>query len=165
MADIDVSSSRCAGYVVMVLSGELDIRQATPLSRALSAAAATGSPVIVDLRELTLIDCSVLGALVYARQRALHAGGDLTLAAAGHSVLRLLSLTGLIDWLPAFASVDEAANGNGKPLRPKGLAGGRGSMPRARPHQSGVLAHMQPDRGASRAGPDLDQVADLLNDP
>jgi anti-anti-sigma regulatory factor len=49
MADIDVSSSRCAGYVVVALRGELDIRQATPLARALSAAAASGSPVIVDL--------------------------------------------------------------------------------------------------------------------
>jgi anti-sigma B factor antagonist len=109
MADIDVSSSQCAGCAVVMLRGELDIRQATPLARGLSAAAATGSPVIVDLRELTVIDCSALGALVYARQRALHAGGDLTLAAPGPPVLRLLSLTGLNDWLPVFASVDEAA--------------------------------------------------------
>lgn len=58
MADIDVSSSRCAGYVVVVLRGELDIRQATPLARALLAAAASGSPVIVDLGGLTVADCS-----------------------------------------------------------------------------------------------------------
>ena len=109
MADIDVSSSQCAGCVVVMLRGELDIRQATPLARALSAAAGTGSQVIVDLRELTVIDCSALGALVYARQRALYAGGDLTLVAPGPPVLRLLSLTGLNDWLPVFASVDEAA--------------------------------------------------------
>jgi hypothetical protein len=49
MADIDVSSSRCAGYVAVALRGELDIRQATPLARALSAAAASGPPVIVEL--------------------------------------------------------------------------------------------------------------------
>jgi anti-sigma B factor antagonist len=81
MADIDVSSSRCAGYVAVALRGELDIRQATPLARALSAAAASGPPVIVDLGGLTVMDCSALGALVFARQRALQAGGDLMLAA------------------------------------------------------------------------------------
>jgi anti-sigma B factor antagonist len=125
MADIDVSSSQCAGCVVVVLRGELDIRQATPLARALSAAAASGSPVIVDLGGLTFIDCSVLGALISARQRALHAGGDLMLAAPGQPVLRLLSLAGLIDWLPVFASLDQAVNGNGRSLAHGRLAGGK----------------------------------------
>jgi anti-sigma B factor antagonist len=115
VADIDMSSSRCAGYVVVTLHGELDIGDATRFARALSAAAASGSPVIVDLAELALADCSSLGVLVYARQQALRAGGDLLLAAPEGPVLRLLSLTGLIGWLPVSASVEEAANGEGGP--------------------------------------------------
>jgi anti-anti-sigma regulatory factor len=69
------------------------------------------------------MDCSVLGALVCARQRALRAGGDLMLAAPEQPVLRLLSLAGLIDWLPVFASLDQAVNGNGRPPAPGRLAG------------------------------------------
>jgi anti-anti-sigma regulatory factor len=71
------------------------------------------------------MDCSVLGALVSARQRALHAGGDLMLAAPEQPALRLLSLAGLIDWLPIFAGLDQAVNGNGRPLAPGRLAGGQ----------------------------------------
>ena len=109
MADIDVSSSRCAGYVVVALHGELDVCDATRLARALSAAAAPGAPVIVDLAGLALSDCSGPGALVYARKRALQAGGDLLLAAPERPMLRLLSLTRISGWLPAFASVEGAA--------------------------------------------------------
>ena len=118
MADVDVSSSRCAGCVLVALRGELDICDATRLARALSAAAAPGSPVIVDLAGLTLADCSGLGALVCARKQVLHTGGDLLLAAPERPVLRLHSLIGVIDWLPVFASVDEAASGDGRPPAP-----------------------------------------------
>jgi hypothetical protein len=45
------------------------------------------------------------------------------LAAPEQPVLRLLSLAGLIDWLPVFASLDQAVSGNGRPLAPGRLAG------------------------------------------
>jgi anti-sigma B factor antagonist len=115
VADIDASSSRCARFIVVALRGELDVCDAAPLMRALSAAAAPGPPVIVDLAGLTLSDRSGLGALVYARKRALQAGGYLLLASPERPVLRLLSLTGLIGWLPVFASVEVAAAGSQRP--------------------------------------------------
>ena len=125
MADIDVSSSRCAGHVVVALRGELDVTDATRLARALSAAAAPGSRVIVEVAGLTFLDCSGLGALTYVRKRALQAGGDLLLAAPERPVLRLLSRIGLLDWLPVFASVEQAANGNGRRLTRDWLARAR----------------------------------------
>lgn len=51
MATFDVSSSRFPGHVVVSLGGELDICGATRVGRALSAAAASGSRIIVDLAE------------------------------------------------------------------------------------------------------------------
>jgi anti-anti-sigma factor len=80
MADVDVSSSRCAGRVVVALRGELDVMDAAELPRVLSAAA-PGSQVIVDLTGLAFMDCSSLSALLSARRQALQAGGDLLLAA------------------------------------------------------------------------------------
>lgn len=115
MADVDVSSSRCAGHVVVALRGELDVIDTVRLPRVLSAAAAPGSRVIVDLAGLTFIDCSSLSALVSARRQALQAGGDLLLAAPGGTVLYLLSLIDPAGLLPVFASVEQAANGGRRP--------------------------------------------------
>jgi anti-anti-sigma factor len=81
VASIDVSSSRCPGYVVVALYGELDKTHAGWLARALSAAAAPGARIIVDLEELAFIDCSGLNILLWAWEQARQAGGDLRLAA------------------------------------------------------------------------------------
>ena len=109
MASIDVSSSRCPGYVVVALCGEIDKTHDASLVRALSAAAAPGSRVIVDLEGLAFIDCSGLSAMVSAWKQARQAGGDLLLAAPQQLVLRLLCLTDLTGLLPVFASVDQAS--------------------------------------------------------
>jgi anti-sigma B factor antagonist len=114
VASIDVSSSRFPGYVVVALYGELDKTHAAWLAGALSAAAAPGSRVIVDLERLAFIDCSGLSAMVSAWKQARQAGGDLRLAAPQQPVLRLLSLTDLTGLLPVLASVDQAANGDGR---------------------------------------------------
>jgi anti-anti-sigma factor len=82
--------------------------------RALSAAVAPGSRVIVDLERLAFIDCSGLSAMVSAWKQARQAGGDLLLAAPQQLVLRLSSLTDLTELLPICASVDQAANGDGR---------------------------------------------------
>jgi len=114
VASIDVSSSRCPGYVVVALCGELDKTHAAWLAGALSAAAAPGSRVIVDLEGLAFIDCSGLSAMVSAWKQARQAGGDLRLAAPQQPVLRLLSLTDLTGLLPVLASVDQAAIGDSR---------------------------------------------------
>jgi anti-sigma B factor antagonist len=109
VATVDVSSSRFPGHVVVSLGGELDICAAGPLGRTLSAAAVSGSRIIVDLAELTFIDCAGLYALATARRVARVAGGELLLAAVSDPVARLLCLTGKTGELPSFASVSEAA--------------------------------------------------------
>ena len=122
MADVDVSSSRCAGHVVVALRGELDVIDSAQLPRVLSAAAAPGSRVIVDLAELTFMDCSSLSALVSARKQALQAGGDLLLAGPRGTVLYLLSVIDPDGLLPVFASVEQAASGARRPTASDRLA-------------------------------------------
>ena len=94
-----------AGCAVLALSGELDISAAAELSVQL-AAVMSGEPwVIVDLADLAFIDCSSLGVLAGARERARLAGGDVLLAGPRGVVTRLLLLTRLGREFSVFSSV------------------------------------------------------------
>ena len=118
MGSIDLSSHVSPGYVLVALGGELDVSGAAGTERALAGAAAPRSRVIVDLSEPTLLDCRCVYALASAWKQAREAGGDLLLASPRGLVLSILSLTGLIDLLPVFASVEEATSGAGRARRP-----------------------------------------------
>jgi anti-anti-sigma factor len=48
------------GYTVVALRGQLDVCTAVDSVRTLTAHAASGARIIVDLAELTFIDCSSL---------------------------------------------------------------------------------------------------------
>ena len=128
MGSMDLSSYVSLGCAVVALRGELDVSGAAGTGRALAGAAAPGSRVIVDLAELAFIDGRCVDALAAAWQRARQAGDDLLLASSLGPVLRVLSLTGPIDLLPVFASVEAAASGDGRGPAPVGftaeLAGG-----------------------------------------
>ena len=94
MVSMELGSGECDGRAVVALRGELDICTAADAVCALTAAAASGSRIIVDLADLAFMDCSALRELVSARAQARRAGGDLLLAGPQPPVLRLLFLTG-----------------------------------------------------------------------
>ena len=104
MFSVDLST-----YVIVVRGGDLDIVDAVGVAAALAVVAARAPEIIVDLAGLEFIDSSGVAALARGRKLARHAGGDLLLAAPQHQVLRVLTLTRLIDVFPVSASVDEAA--------------------------------------------------------
>jgi anti-sigma B factor antagonist len=114
MFSVDLSTSEYGGHVVVALRGELDI---AGVAAALAAVAARKPEIVVDLAGLEFIDSSGVAALARGRQHARHAGGDLLLAAPRQQVLRVLTLTCLIDVFPVHASVEEAASSAGR-LRP-----------------------------------------------
>jgi anti-sigma B factor antagonist len=99
------------GYTVVALRGELDVCTAADTVRTLTAHAVSGARIIVNLAELTFIDCSSLRELISVRARAQQAGGDLALADPQPIVLRLLLLTGMISLCPVFTSMHDAVNG------------------------------------------------------
>jgi anti-sigma B factor antagonist len=94
--------------VVVTLRGELDNVNAADLWAVLSEAVARNPHVVVDLSDLTFIDCASLGVLVRARNRAREAGGDVVLGGVCGRVGRVLALPCLAGVFPADASVDEA---------------------------------------------------------
>jgi anti-sigma B factor antagonist len=111
MLDSHAGVSERAGYVVVALHGELDTLSAADAARMLMAAAAPQLRIIVDLAEVTFMDCRSAHELISARAQVRQAGGDLLLAAPQPRVLRLLSLLDLIDLLPVVSSAEEAING------------------------------------------------------
>ena len=110
MASAELSTREGDGHVVVVLRGQLDVTESARVAASLTAVAASGCDVIVDLEGLEYIDSSGLAALARARQHARRAGCDLLLAAPQRQVLRMLAITRLIDVFTVHACVDEAAS-------------------------------------------------------
>ena len=97
------------GYVVVPLSGEIDISATEELAAALERAALRArAGVIADLSGLTFIDASGLAVLVRAHQRSCHLPGGLRLAAAPANMRRLLKVTRLDGYLDVFPTVTAA---------------------------------------------------------
>ena len=96
------------------MRGELDIADAASVAAALTEVVGRRPQIIVDLAGLEFIDSSGVAALARGRKQARHAGGDLRLAAAQQQVLRVLTLTRLIEVFPVHASVDEAVGSVGR---------------------------------------------------
>jgi anti-sigma B factor antagonist len=85
------------------LTGDLDLATVPLLRQAVDAHARHGQAMIIDLREVRLIDSMGLAALVRARHRAFARGARLQLVAAPLSVHAVFILTGLhtlFDWIP-----------------------------------------------------------------
>jgi anti-sigma B factor antagonist len=109
MAGVDLSTRESDGQIVVALRGQLDMAEAASVAAALAAVAASEPQIIVDLAALEFIDSGGVAALVRGRNLARRAGGELLLAAPQQQVLRVLTLTRLIDAFPLHATVDEAA--------------------------------------------------------
>jgi len=109
MFSVDLSTRDGDGHVIVMLSGELDVADAAGVVAAFAVIVARQPAIIVDLAGLEFIDSSGVAVLARGRKLARHAGGDLLLAAPRREVLRVLTLTRLIDVFPVHASVHEAA--------------------------------------------------------
>jgi anti-sigma B factor antagonist len=76
------------------VTGEIDHDTAPSLGSQVAAVLAGGAgDVVIDLRGVTFMDSSGLGALVGVRKRVEGAGGTLTLANLSPNVLRIFALT------------------------------------------------------------------------
>ena len=79
------------------VAGELDIATAPQLDRTLRAARLQARLVVLDLRELTFMDCSGVHAIVDASTRARNVGRRLVLLRGAPNVDRVFALTGSSD--------------------------------------------------------------------
>ncbi len=85
-----------AGTTVVALRGEIDLFVASHLAAHLDTLTADpGSDLVVDLGGVSFIDCSGLGVLCRARNRALARRGRLRLVTGSARFRRMLGATGL----------------------------------------------------------------------
>lgn len=118
MFSVNLSTREYGGHIIVSLRGELDITDAVSVAAALATVAASNLEIIVDLAGLDFIDSSGVAALARGRKHARHAGGDLVLAAPQQQVLRVLTLTRLVEVLHVHCSVAEAAGSAGRSQPP-----------------------------------------------
>ncbi|MEU8508662.1 STAS domain-containing protein [Streptomyces brevispora] len=97
------------GRTVVALRDEIDIATAALIAPALDVATSDGSPhVVVDLTEVSFLDCSGLTLLCRARRRALDRDGRFWLVCDCPRILRLLRAGRLHDVFRPVATPDEA---------------------------------------------------------
>ena len=106
--DLIITVRRRPGYVLVTVSGEIDVTTAGQLRGRLDGPVSRGRQVIIDFSRVTFIDAAGAGVLAGAAARAAARGGSLRLAAAGKRVRRVLALTGLDRSIPLAATVAEA---------------------------------------------------------
>jgi anti-anti-sigma factor len=83
-------------FVWVQASGELDIATTVVLEQVLRGAAIRGRLLVLDLRDLTFIDCCGLHAILAARVRADRESCRVMLIPGSSQVQRMLALTGLV---------------------------------------------------------------------
>jgi anti-sigma B factor antagonist len=81
----------------MRVTGELDIATAPQLEQTLREAQLRARRVVLDLRELTFMDCAGIRPILAASNHARQAGADLVLVRGPSHVDRLFTLTGTSD--------------------------------------------------------------------
>jgi anti-sigma B factor antagonist len=111
MFNVELSTDSLGGHAVVALYGELDLADAPGLaSHLITAVAACGPSIIVDLAGLAFIDSCGLGVLVRVLKWTRESGGEMALAAPQQQVRRILGATGLIDVFPVYPGVQQAAS-------------------------------------------------------
>ncbi len=104
-----VSTTEHDGVPVIEVHGDVDLATSPVLHRTLVSGAHTTAPVtVVDMREVTLLDSTGLGALVLADQRYRDHGGELRLVVTRPIVQRVFEITELDEVFAIFSSLAAA---------------------------------------------------------
>ena len=100
------------------LRGEIDAHSVTVLVRHLDPLPGSEGDVVIDLSGVGFVDSSGLRVLVEAHQRAEAGARRLVLSGSSRPVLRLLEISGLMEFLHVRKAADaDDANGNGSDQR------------------------------------------------
>ncbi len=108
MAELQLSSERRGGSLIVAIGGELDIVTSRQLDEHLTRARRKERRIVLDLTAVEFMDTSSLAVIVGHWKRLEAVGGTLVLAGARYRYTKTLWITGLADRLSLYGSVDEA---------------------------------------------------------
>jgi anti-sigma B factor antagonist len=127
MPQFDLSATTDGEWAVLAVSGEVDLDTGPGAARVLhELAGGGGRHVVVDLRQVSVLDSSGLGVLVaaYRRLRGGQPAGSLRLVCTNERVIKVFALTGLLRMFPMHATVEQArAADDPRASDPSGQAG------------------------------------------
>lgn len=106
---VEIKPEHDGNAIVFSLRGSLDFETSPSLRAAMLEAADQGKhDIVVDLSHLEFLDSSGLGALIGAHKRALENAGRLRVIISTGTIARLLTITGLMDVLAVYPSIEAA---------------------------------------------------------
>ena len=104
---LNVSTEKLANVTVVKGEGEMDFHNFRLLKSQVETALAEGDRrILLDLAEISYLDSSALGSLLYNQKRVHERGGEV-LVVAGNPLMDILSLTHLDNHFNMVDSVDE----------------------------------------------------------
>lgn len=113
-----VISTLPGGYLMVTLSGDIDIVTAPAVRQALAKAIGrAGTGVIADLSDVTFLDAAGLGVLADASGHARHLPGGLRLTAVPPPAVRLIRLTRMDRHLAVFPAPPHRGRGTERDAR------------------------------------------------
>jgi len=105
---------------VIAVAGELDMATAPELQTHVTELLEAGrNRLIFDLGETSFCDSTGLSVFVRAKNSCDDAGGVVQLAAPQRGVRRILEVSGLIEVLPTFDTVDDAITASHQAAQPE----------------------------------------------
>jgi anti-anti-sigma factor len=106
---LTVQSQQRDDVVVIAVAGELDMATAPQLQAHITEQLERGhNRLVFDLAEVSFCDSTGLSVFVRAENSVDETGGAVRLAAPQRGVRRILEVSGLVEVLPTYQTVDEA---------------------------------------------------------
>jgi anti-sigma B factor antagonist len=108
---LTVQTEQRGDKVVVSVAGELDMATAPQLQDQISDLLEKGrNRLVFDLAEVSFCDSTGLSVFVRAKNSTDDLGGVVRLAAPQRGVLRILEVSGLVEVLQTYSTVDEAVS-------------------------------------------------------
>lgn len=109
MADFSLDRSDVDGWVVLTVTGEVDMATAPTLRQHLADLVAAGvTRLVIDLGPTTFLDSTGLGAIVMVLKRVRAHDGQVRLVATSASIRKVFEITSLDRVIDIHPSVDAA---------------------------------------------------------
>ena len=109
--EIHITDRENDGWVILSVSGEVDVASAAQLRQRLVGLDEAGQRrLVLDLEGVEFLDSMGLGVLIGAYRRAAERGGVMAVVIARPAIRRVFDITGLTDVMPLYGSVEDATS-------------------------------------------------------